>query len=70
VHELSHPGGEELEIGEIDRPAFDLAGRVIWVNHAALLAIGTEVDAASERAGHSWALANFLHTLDTALNPQ
>jgi hypothetical protein len=62
--------GDELKINEIARHAFDLAGRVIWVNHGALLAVGTEVGATSQSAGHSWTLANFLHTLDTALNPQ
>jgi len=47
-----------------------LAGRVIWGNHGALLAFGTEVAATSQTAGHSWTLANFFHTLDAALNPQ
>jgi hypothetical protein len=61
---------DKLEIRQMDWPASDFACRAIWRNHAALRRIGTEVGAASQTAGHSRTLANFFHTLDTALNSQ
>jgi hypothetical protein len=55
----NRPGGDELEIGQIDRPAYDFAFRAISGNRAAIRATGTDVGAASQMAAHSWTLANF-----------